>query len=372
MLFLRTIETEHTQEEESAMLKAMIVDDDINVIDCLSALIPWEKIGCELVATALNGEIGYEMAVKHSPDIIICDIVMPVMDGTDLCRRVHETMSDIAFIFLSAYEDFATAQLALKYHVRDYLLKPLTRSKLNYLTDLIEKICTQRAKNTFYMRILHDFDTEQRINQALAANDVTYFEQLFQQLTTDITSANLDIAHIRDVTYRLLNLLFTHLRRLGQDCAQDRANIFQQLESLKFKMDLVFFTSECFFQHISTSSKPRTIYYKALLKQVAAYIDENFADPDLSALSVATHFNYSSDYLGRLFPQYYGRSVSSYLSEKRLSHAAALLSGTSMPVSDVAVASGYLNASYFARVFRKRFNASPGDYRASFSSLLKE
>ena len=161
------------------MLKVMIVDDDRSVIDCLSQLIPWQEIGCALIASAANGQEGYNLAVERAPDLIICDIVMPVMDGTTLCRRIYETMSDVAFIFLSAYEDFTTAQVALQYHARDYILKPINRSKIDYITALLRDLSVQHEKSAYYMRLLHDSGTEEGIRRALESADTAFFESLF-------------------------------------------------------------------------------------------------------------------------------------------------------------------------------------------------
>ena len=69
------------------MLKAIIVDDDRNVCQGLSKLIPWQKLGYELVGTASNGEDGYLLALEKEPDVIISDIVMPVVDGTDFLQQ---------------------------------------------------------------------------------------------------------------------------------------------------------------------------------------------------------------------------------------------------------------------------------------------
>ena len=350
------------------MLKVMIVDDDRSVIDCLSQLIPWQEIGCALIASAANGREGYNLAVEQSPDLIICDIVMPVMDGTTLCRRIYETMSDVAFIFLSAYEDFTTAQVALQYHARDYILKPINRSKIDYITALLHDLSVQHEKSAYYMRLLHDSGTETSIRRALESADTAFFESL-----DDVIAFNVDIAQIRNVVCRLLNLLYSHLMesRPEVDYAAERAEAFQRLEGLKFKMDMIFLVSERYFQLLRAGADARPSYWGALAAQAAAYIDEHFCDPSLTASSVAAHFNYSADYLGRLFSQAYHETLAAYIGEKRIAHAAKLLIETRLSVNDVTAQCGYQSASYFARAFKKRFTLSPSDYRAINSPVTK-
>lgn len=193
------------------MLKVMVVDDDKNVIDCFRGVIPWEQLNCTLIATAGNGDEAYAMAIEHAPDVIICDVVMPIMDGTTLCKKIYETMSDVAFIFLSAYEDFSIAQTALQYHARDYILKPLNRVKINYIIKLLEELSVQNEKQRYYMKLLHDKNMGENINKALMEKDISFFENLFHKLTQDVIELNVDINHIRDIVCRLLNLLFDYL-----------------------------------------------------------------------------------------------------------------------------------------------------------------
>lgn len=348
------------------MFRVMIVDDDKSVIDCLSQLIPWREIGCTLISSAVNGLEGYNLAVEQQPDLIICDIIMPVMDGATLCRRVYETMSDVTFIFLSAYEDFTTAQIALQYHARDYILKPINRSKIDYITSLLHDLSVQHEKNAYYMRLLHDSGTEAGIRRALGSADTAFFESLFQRLTDDVIALKLDVGQIRNVVCRLLNLLYSHLAqsRPEIDYAAERAEAFRQLNDLKFKMDMIFLVSERYFQLLRSDAGGKPDYWGALAAQAAAYIDAHFCDSALTASSVAAHFNYSADYLGRLFSQACHETLAAYIGEKRVACAARLLIETRLSVNDVAAQCGYQSASYFARAFKKRFTLSPSDYRA--------
>lgn len=355
------------------MLRVMIVDDDQSVIDCLTQLIPWKEIGCTLISSAANGQEGYAYAIEQAPDVIICDIVMPIMDGTTLCRRIYETMSDVTFIFLSAYEDFSTAQTALQYHARDYILKPITRGKIDYLTQLLREAALQHENNGYYMRLLHDADMEREINRALDERRLPFFESLFQRLSDDVVSANLDISQIRNVVYRLFNLLYTALNRsqVNVDYAAERTATFIRLEGLKFKMDMIFLVSERYFQFLRGDQRSKSHYLDALAASAATYVDEHFCDPLLTASTVAAHFNYSADYLSRLFSQTYQTTLAGYISEKRIAYAARLLLETHLSISEITHACGYQSASYFARAFKKFFDISPSDYRLNNVSSKK-
>ena len=96
------------------------------------------------------------------------------------------------------------------------------------------------------MRLLHDSGTEEGIRRALESADTAFSESLFQRLTDDVIAFNLDIGQIRNVVCRLLDLLYSHLMqsRSEVDYAAERADAFQRLEGLKFKMDMIFLVSE--------------------------------------------------------------------------------------------------------------------------------
>ena len=101
----------------------------------------------ELAATAENGREGLELARRCRPDLLLTDIKMPVMDGIELIKRLHEEMPDIKTIILSGYQDFEYARAALQNGAADYLLKPISPSTLQAtLSRVIPMIENDRAQ----------------------------------------------------------------------------------------------------------------------------------------------------------------------------------------------------------------------------------
>jgi len=82
--------------------------------------------------TAENGLVGIEMATKHTPDLIICDIMMPVMDGfaTVAALQAKEDMKDIPFIFLSAKIERRDMRQGMELGADDYITKPFMAQEL--------------------------------------------------------------------------------------------------------------------------------------------------------------------------------------------------------------------------------------------------
>jgi diguanylate cyclase (GGDEF)-like protein len=81
---------------------------------------------------AENGAVGVQMAIAHTPDLIICDIMMPEMDGYQVLDALHQKMGDrsIPFIFLSAKAERSEIRHGMNLGADDYLTKPFTSTEL--------------------------------------------------------------------------------------------------------------------------------------------------------------------------------------------------------------------------------------------------
>ncbi|OUM94116.1 MAG: hypothetical protein A9Z00_00335 [Thermobacillus sp. ZCTH02-B1] len=113
------------------MYKVLIVDDEVFVRKGLISLLDWASLQFEVCGEAENGLQALTMIRELAPDLVIVDIRMPALDGLELIRRIHgEDAHQPKFIILSGYSDFAYAQQALRYHVSDYILKPVNKQEL--------------------------------------------------------------------------------------------------------------------------------------------------------------------------------------------------------------------------------------------------
>lgn len=111
-------------------MKIMIVEDDYVVRQGIIYSLDWEKYGLSICGEADNGEEGLEIAERSSPDIIITDIRMPIMDGIQFSKRIREKYPETKIIILSGYDDFTYAKQAIHIGVHEYLLKPIDADEL--------------------------------------------------------------------------------------------------------------------------------------------------------------------------------------------------------------------------------------------------
>lgn len=99
-----------------------------------------------------------------------------------------------------------------------------------------------------------------------------------------------------------------------------------------------------------------------VVEKLVRYLDENYQQ-EISREDMAKMVFLNPDYISRLFKKSTGKSISSYLTDKRVKKARELLRDTDMPVYAVSICVGYDNFAYFSKVFKKSTGMSPNEYR---------
>ena len=102
-------------------------------------------------------------------------------------------------------------------------------------------------------------------------------------------------------------------------------------------------------------------------KEMVSYIQQNFTGKILLK-EFGEQFHLSEKYISRYFKEHFHITISQYVTYLRLEHAKQLLQDTDIPVTEVAMQSGYQNVSYFIRSFKKTYGVSPLKYRKNKSS----
>ncbi len=106
--------------------KILVVDDEETTVHLLTILL--EHKGFEVIK-ALRAEEGLRKAYRTQPDLILLDIMMPDMDGLEVCRRLRE-LSDVPIIFLTARTDTKDIVKGLEMGADDYIVKPYDNDEL--------------------------------------------------------------------------------------------------------------------------------------------------------------------------------------------------------------------------------------------------
>jgi DNA-binding response OmpR family regulator len=123
------------------MKKILVIEDDSSIREVISCYLQKEGY---LVIQAENGSLGFEFARRNLPDLIISDIMMPIMDGFDALENIRKTRetAHIPFIVLTSLETHAAKRLAKELGADEFISKPF---KPNQLLGLIKKRLDKKA-----------------------------------------------------------------------------------------------------------------------------------------------------------------------------------------------------------------------------------
>ena len=105
------------------MKKILLIEDNDNIRSNTAEIL---ELSNYKVIVAENGKIGVEKAIEHKPDLIICDIMMPVLDGYGVLHAIHknESIKNTPFIFLTAKTERTDLRKGMEMGADDYITKP--------------------------------------------------------------------------------------------------------------------------------------------------------------------------------------------------------------------------------------------------------
>jgi len=130
---------------EIIMYRLLFADDEHIVREGVSSRVGWGENGFDLVSVFRNGREILEYLEDNAVDVILSDISMPLMDGLAVCREVSARYPDTILLLLTGYDQFEYAQEALKYHVSELLLKPITAAELEVVLGRVRDELDRRS-----------------------------------------------------------------------------------------------------------------------------------------------------------------------------------------------------------------------------------
>ncbi len=178
------------------MAKLLVIDDDAALNEMLTRSLGAQ--GFEIL-TASSGKEGIEKALQQQPDLILLDVMMPEMDGWEVCRRLR-AVTDLPIIMLTAKDSRAEVIRGFELGVDDYVTKPfdlrelelriravLKRYQLNHdemYDDGVLRIDLQRQRVVLHDEPIHLTPTEFKLLRSLVrrAGEIVSHRQLLVEV----------------------------------------------------------------------------------------------------------------------------------------------------------------------------------------------
>lgn len=346
------------------MPQVLLVDDNVRALDGLRRHIPWQETGCVCVGTAQNGVEALALCHTLQPDVVITDVKMPQMDGIELCQQLRNTYPDMHLIVISAYDDFGYAQRAMTFGVTNYLLKPIDNQKISEITQLLIAFSQRSHQHTVRLATFFASSVIADLRQALIhANDAQVHLLLNQCLHDD----GVNLRDAKEMATNLVAALYHHVSHIGlppniigKNLSESLAAL-QTFHTLRSVNNYVSSQYQWVCQHVALHRNPST---EQIVTRIQTYICQNFTDAAISTYALAQKFHLSQSYLCQIYRTYAQTNINTTITQLRIDYACQLLTNDStIAIAEVSKLVGYLDAQYFAKVFRRIKGLTPSEYR---------
>lgn len=133
----------------SKQIEVVLIDDHLQIHTIVSTLLsPTPDI--KLVGQGANGEEAIQLCEQCQPDVVLMDVIMPVMDGVEATKQILQRFPEIKVLVLSSYKDHESVYTMLRNGAVGYL------TKTNLSKDLVETIRTTFAGKMVFSRDIVD------------------------------------------------------------------------------------------------------------------------------------------------------------------------------------------------------------------------
>ena len=259
---------EHTQLQEDTKLKILVVEDNNDMRAFLAEQLEEQHT----VFTAADGEEGYKLAQEHNPDLIVSDIMMPKVDGIELCRMIKTNVqtSHIPVILLSARTADNVKISGYEVGADSYISKPFN---FELLLVRIKKLIEQQEDRRK--------EFKKNISVDPSAITITSLDEQLVKKALELIEKNMD-----NTSYSV--------ESLSSDMGMSRMNLYRKIQSI-------------------TGQTPTEFIRSIRLKRAAQILS---ADNKLSMAEVADMVGFSSSsYFTKCFKEQFGVLPTQYAAE---------------------------------------------------------
>lgn len=344
------------------MYKLILVDDEAIIREGILNMISWENLKIRVTASCKNAFEALDSMVDEMPDILLCDIKMPGMDGLDLIENALKLYPSLQAIVLSGYDEFEYARKAIKLGVKEYLLKPCDKEELNASLD---RVCKNLEKQRKKVSENMD-DRSHRIKNLMEQLKLLGADEEDVQRLADKIRQTILIEGYEGVLVETLVSLVAEAAKKTPD-AQRQMEMIQNIYS-RNSQETIRCAAQILHQICSAKGKRR-----GFVDEMCTFIQEHYMEQHLSLQYVADHVvHMNADYIGKEFARDCGMKFSKYLLQVRIEHAKRLIrQDSAMPFYEVAERTGYGdNAQYFSLMFKKVCNMTPKEYRDNLNTEI--
>ena len=160
------------------MQRVLLIEDNDDIRENTAEIL---ELANYRVDTASNGKLGVEMALENIPDLIICDVMMPVLDGYGVLHLLHknDSLKNVPFIFLTAKTERGDFRKGMEMGADDYITKPFNDIELlTAVESRLKKAHLQKSlKNDANSALTDESDNLKALEELVEASAVNAYKK---------------------------------------------------------------------------------------------------------------------------------------------------------------------------------------------------
>lgn len=407
-------------------MKILVVDDDKIIRMGLTKIIKRLFDQHEVISDFQNGLLALEYLRENKVDLVITDIKMPIMTGTELIKNSLDTLTNPPmFVVLSGYDEFTYVRDTMKLGAINYLLKPIKQDELISVLEEVENKIKDNSKKEkilnksidilkkdFFKHMLFsngetNYKTDKRLLENIQLSENYIYKMIIidrdknneKELVRNFIKSVIDnfksmeylSFNFEDNTYMIFYIDTTKEKNLSYFDSYIYENVDMFIENNR-NVYIVESTEKVWklreqskeFRKLKSSIRQEhrikkynlNLSDKAYLsnneemkktnltaiKLAKQYIVDNF-NKNITLKEVANEVYLSQNYLSELFKKETNEGFYDFLSKHRISVAKELLLKTNLKVYEIAENVGYNDARTFGRSFKKITGRTPNEFR---------
>jgi len=391
-------------------MKILLVDDESLVRSSMARMIAHFEPN-HSIFEAEDGEDALSMLETEAFDLVVTDIRMPAVDGLELTKRIRERWPELIVVMLTGYADFQYAQEAIRYNVKEYLLKPVSIEHLRKMIAQVQEELNRRNASKVVDKLRTRSLLEKRVQDLFYELPLPYYDESlfppFARFALFSFAVAAEGERGRTARFALKNVVEDLLAPHGTPVV---VVTDQAATAVLFVSDgnegpppedasLAALTSAVpddvkriakldvvgSFGGVSASLQDIKALYLESLKALGAaeepepsppaeeqvhrivrgaleLIQERYAE-ELTLTSIADALYVSPNYLSSLFKAETGSTFTHHLTKARMTKAKQLLRETNLKIYAICEQVGYADQAHFSRMFKTLEGMSPYEFR---------
>jgi two-component system response regulator YesN len=332
------------------MYHVLVVEDELLIRDAIVEMVQ-QMDGFKVTGEASSCEEGWRLIQELWPTVVITDIQMPDKDGLELIQRIRNQRLPVVSIIISGHDSFPFAQNAIRLHVSEYLLKPISEKELHSaLSRSISRLETFAEPNQilldiqFFVDSLHQFEP------------IQLFERADHLLGVILKQRVLDKGVKMSYLRIFLGKLVEYVKVIYP--AFEEASVPEDLNEHLVRQVFHDLLHEWIRRYPQFANNNMRLVIKRACEYIMTHMQE-----ELALRQMADYSNLSASYFGVLFKQYTGKSFVNYVNQIRIEKALEYLRNSDKKIYEIAEDVGFASLPYFNRVFKHVSSVTPNEYR---------